>query len=141
MREHQHEIWVATGTPQNWRTAFNVEFEDTDSTCGMWGSPSNQVSEPDIYSKDYIICKATKPVSGVVGYGRIKRTKKGETPVFAEEETGQIKYPMRTIFEVKRTVDHPWTVNAESFSGIDGYRGSIVGVADYQVRRELLRKF
>jgi len=83
------------GTPENWHTAFDFN--------GIWGLKSSQRRFWDSFEEnnDLIFFYATRPVSGVVGYGIIRTKLFQNSPLWpAERARNEVIWPLRFEFDV-----------------------------------------
>lgn len=88
--------WLIAGPPKNWETAFKEG--------NIWGlrQIERMVAQWEKLSQgDHLIFYATKPVSGIIGYG-IARTKfKQDKPLWPLEiQEGKVVWPYRFEFDV-----------------------------------------
>jgi hypothetical protein len=89
------QFWLAVGTPENWHTAFDYN--------GIWGLKSTQDHFWDSLSpnEDIIFFYATRPVSGVVGYGIIRNKLRQRSPLWPlERAEDRVIWPLRFEFDV-----------------------------------------
>lgn len=92
---HSTRFWLAVGTPENWHTAFDFN--------GIWGLKSSQRRFWDSFEEnnDLIFFYATRPVSGVVGYGIIRTKLFQNSPLWpAERARNEVIWPLRFEFDV-----------------------------------------
>jgi hypothetical protein len=92
---HSTRFWLAVGTPENWHTAFDFN--------GIWGLKSSQRRFWDSFEEnnDLIFFYATRPVSGVVGYGIIRTKLLQNSPLWpAERARNEVIWPLRFEFDV-----------------------------------------
>ena len=86
--------WLAVGPPENWETAFRQG--------NIWGLTSQQKRWWEKLSEgDIILFYATKPVSGLIGYGTIQAKFKQDKPLWPQEiAEGKVRWPLRFEFSV-----------------------------------------
>lgn len=87
--------WVAAGPPEHWQTAFN--------SGKIWGVTDKKLTQWEKLSKDdYVLFYATKPVSGVIGYGVVRTKFKQYEPLWPKEiEEKRVIWPYRFEFDVE----------------------------------------
>lgn len=84
--------YLVVGPPGNWEIGIEKR---------IWGLPS---SSGHMFSQvaqgDFIFFYITAPVKGIVGYGRVKGTKRDRSPVWPEElSVGNAIWPLRIEFD------------------------------------------
>jgi hypothetical protein len=86
--------WLAVGPPENWETAFEHG--------NIWGLITRQKHWWDsLAENDAVLFYATKPVSGLIGYGTIQTKFRQDKPLWPQEITeGKVKWPLRFEFSV-----------------------------------------
>ncbi|MEM4727853.1 MAG: hypothetical protein QXD04_06355 [Candidatus Bathyarchaeia archaeon] len=87
--------WIAAGPAEYWQTAFNFGkiWGVTDKKYAQWNRLSNG---------DYVLFYATKPVSGIIGYGVVRTKFKQDRPLWPKEiEEGRVIWPYRFEFDVE----------------------------------------
>lgn len=87
--------WIAAGPAKYWQTAFNFGkiWGVTDKKYAQWNRLSNG---------DYVLFYATKPVSGIIGYGVVRTKFKQDRPLWPKEiEEGRVIWPYRFEFDVE----------------------------------------
>jgi predicted RNA-binding protein len=87
--------WVASGPPEYWKVAFEMGR--------IWGVIDKKYSQwKKLSSGDYILFYATKPVSGVIGYGVVRTKFRQDKPLWPREvEEGRVIWPYRFEFDVE----------------------------------------
>lgn len=89
--------WLAAGSPEHWQIAFEYGR--------IWGlrAIKRMVTRwENISVGDYILFYATKPVSGIIGYGVIRTKFKQDKPLWPREvEEGRVIWPYRFEFDVE----------------------------------------
>ena len=86
--------WLTVGAPEQWGTAFEQG--------NTWGLVTRQQHLWNgLAENDIILIYATKPVSGLIGYGAIKTKFKQDKPLWPQEiAEGKVKWPLRFEFTV-----------------------------------------
>ena len=86
--------WLTVGAPEQWKTAFEQ--------ANTWGLVTRQRHLWNgLAENDVILIYATKPVSGLVGYGTIKNKFKQDKPLWPQEiAEGKVKWPLRFEFNI-----------------------------------------
>lgn len=91
------KYWLAVGTPQNWRTAF-----DLGNTWGLKNKGPQATGWKHVQIGDVLIFYAVSPVKGIIGYGVVQQKLKQDTPLWPEElAKKEVIWPLRLIFEVR----------------------------------------
>ena len=91
------KYWLAVGTPQNWKTAF-----DLGNTWGLKTKGPQATGWKEVQIGDVLIFYAVSPVKGIIGYGVVQQKLKQDTPLWPEElAKKQVIWPLRLIFEVQ----------------------------------------
>lgn len=91
------KYWLAVGTPQNWKTAF-----DLGNTWGLKNKGPQATGWEQVQIGDVLIFYAVSPVKGIIGYGVVQQKLKQDTPMWPEELTKkEVIWPLRLIFEVR----------------------------------------
>jgi len=87
--------WLAVGSPVNWKLAFEKG--------NTWGLTERQHHWWEKLNEgDAVIFYVTKPVSGVVGHGKIQTKFKQNKPTWPEEiERGEVLWPWGIEFTVE----------------------------------------
>jgi predicted RNA-binding protein len=87
--------WLAVGSPENWKLSFQKG--------NIWGLTKRQHHWWEkLVEGDTILFYVTKPVSGVVGHGRIQTKFKQDKPTWPEEiEQNKILWPWGFEFTVE----------------------------------------
>ena len=86
--------WLVVGPPENWKTAFEHG--------NIWGLILKQrYLWEKLNEGDSVLFYATKPVSGLIGYGVIKTKFRQDKPFWPQEITeGKVRWPLRFEFDV-----------------------------------------
>ncbi len=127
--------WIATGSPEYWQIAFNVGkiWGVTDKKLRLWEKLANG---------DYILFYATKPVSGVIGYGVVRTKFKQYKPLWPREvKEGIVIWPYRFEFDVEYCLPQDkWATHKVSSK----YISSVVSLSFQMVKegeaQEIIRK-
>ena len=91
------KYWLAVGTPQNWKTAFELG-----NTWGLKSKGPQATGWKQVQSGDVLIFYAVSPVKGIIGYGIVQQKLKQDTPMWPEELAKQeVIWPLRLVFEVR----------------------------------------
>lgn len=91
------KYWLAVGTPQNWKTAF-----DLGNTWGLKNKGPQATGWKQVQIGDVLIFYAVSPVKGIIGYGVVQQKLKQDTPLWPEESAKkEVIWPLRLIFEVR----------------------------------------
>jgi len=91
------KYWLSVGTPQNWKTAF-----DLGNTWGLKNKGSQAMAWKQVQIGDVLIFYAVSPVKGVIGYGVVQQKLKQDTPMWPEETAKkEVIWPLRLVFEVR----------------------------------------
>ncbi len=87
--------WLAVGSPENWKKSFKQNY--------IWGLTNRQRHWWEKLSEgDSVLFYATKPVSGVIGYGTIQTKFRQDRPTWPQEiKEGKILWPLGFEFTVK----------------------------------------
>lgn len=87
--------WLAVGPPENWKTAFEQG--------SIWGLTERQrYLWERLAENDTVLFYATKPVSGLIGYGTVQTKFRQSQPLWPQEITeGIIKWLLRFEFKVE----------------------------------------
>jgi len=89
--------WILSGSPKNWETAFKEG--------NIWGLRpiERMVSQWEKLSKgDRLLFYATKPVSGIIGYGIVQTKFRQDKPLWPQEiEEDKVMWPYRFEFDVE----------------------------------------
>jgi len=92
--------WLAAGSPKNWEIAF--------AFGRIWGVRSAKMlisRWKNLSGGDKILFYATKPVSGVIGYGIVRTKFKQDKPLWPREvEEGKVIWPYRFEFDVEYVI-------------------------------------
>lgn len=95
--------WLAIGTPDNWSFCFEHG--------NVWGFPRRyERAWSSISDDDILICYATSPIKGVIGYCKITARRKAQTPLFPQEiKTGRVLWPLRVTLAAGNMIpQHLW---------------------------------
>ena len=87
--------WLAVGPAENWGTAFEQRniWGLTERQKGWWGN----LTEGDI-----VLFYATKPISGIIGYGTVQTKFRQDQPLWPQEiKEGRVIWPLRFEFNVE----------------------------------------
>ena len=86
--------WLVVGPPENWKTALEQG--------GIWGLITKQKHWWDsLAENDLVLFYATKPVSGLIGYGIVRTKFRQDRPLWPQEiSEGTVKWPLRFEFNV-----------------------------------------
>jgi len=89
------KFWIASGPPEYWKVAFEMGR--------IWGVTDKKFTEwKKLSSGDYVLFYATKPVSGVIGYGIVKTKFRQDKPLWPREiEERRVIWPYRFEFDVE----------------------------------------
>jgi hypothetical protein len=101
--------WVASGSPDNWKTAFDFGK--------IWGVIDKKFAQWEKLSKgDLVLFYATKPVSGVIGYGVVRTKFKQDKPLWPQEVSeGKVIWPYRFEFDIEYCLPQDkWMTNRVS---------------------------
>src|SRR3990172_3780838 len=91
------KYWLAVGTPQNWKIAF-----DLGNTWGLKNKGPQAANWRQVQIGDVLIFYAVSPVKGVIGYGVVQQKLKQDTPLWPDETAKkEVIWPLRLIFEVR----------------------------------------
>lgn len=89
--------WLAAGSPEHWQIAF--------AFGKIWGlrAIKRMVTQwENISAGDYVLFYATKPVSGIIGYGVVRTKFKQDKPLWPQEvREGRVVWPYRFEFDVE----------------------------------------
>ena len=87
--------WLAVGPSENWETAFEQRniWGLTEKQKHLWGN---------LTESDTVLFYATKPVSGIIGYGIVQTKFRQSKPLWPQEITeGKVMWPLRFEFNVE----------------------------------------
>jgi len=101
--------WIASGSPEHWKVAFEMGR--------IWGIIDKKFAQWERLSTgDYILFYATKPVSGIIGYGIVRTKFKQDKPLWPREiKEGRVIWPYRFEFDVEYCLPpDKWEVNKVS---------------------------
>ncbi len=90
-------FWVAVGTPDHWQLAVDH---------GIWGLvPGHEPRWTRLSTGAIVFFYATRPVSGFVGYGTVRRTFRQDKPLWPPEVQQQkVIWPLRFEFDLGHLV-------------------------------------
>jgi len=92
--------WIATGPPKYWEIAF--------AFGKIWGVRAAKILVTrwkKLSEGDKILFYATKPVSGVIGYGIVRTKFKQDKPLWPREvKEGKVIWPYRFEFDVEYVI-------------------------------------
>jgi len=92
--------WLLPGNVENW--SLGVERR----IWGLRDSPRSRSIWRTLESGDYLYFYVTRPISGVVGVGRVGAKFMGAEPLWPDEiEEGKVIYPLRFEFEIEQLLD------------------------------------
>lgn len=104
--------WLAVGSPEHWQIAF--------AFGKIWGlRPSDKmIAQWQKLSKgDHVLFYATKPVSGIIGYGVIRTKFKQDKPLWPQEvKEGKVIWPYRFEFDVEYCLPQDKWITHKVFS-------------------------
>jgi hypothetical protein len=98
--------WLAVGSPENWKTAF--EYKNT------WGLKQTQRHLwAELSENDLLFFYATQPVIGVIGYGIVKTKFTQDKPLWPQEiREGRVIWPLRLELDIEKCLpDTEWTAS------------------------------
>jgi len=89
------EWWIASGPPEYWKIAFEVGR--------IWGVTEKMITRwKKLSAGDYVLFYATKPISGVIGYGVVRTKFRQDKPLWPQEiREGRVLWPYRFEFDVE----------------------------------------
>ncbi len=91
------KYWLAVGTAQNWKIAF-----DLGNTWGLKNKGPQAANWRQVQIGDVLIFYSVSPVKGIIGYGVVQQKLKQDTPLWPEETAKEeVIWPLRLIFEVR----------------------------------------
>jgi hypothetical protein len=87
--------WIAAGPREHWQVAFE--------TGKIWGVIDKKFAQWEkLSSGDYVLFYATKPVSGVIGYGIVRTKFRQDKPLWPKKvEERRVIWPYRFEFDVE----------------------------------------
>lgn len=90
--------WLVIGPPDNWTFCFN--------NGNVWGfSPSYQRIWQSLAQGDTVLCYATRPVMGLIGYCSVRSKQEDENPFFPQEQRERkALWPLRLILSPGRII-------------------------------------
>ncbi|MEM3011460.1 MAG: hypothetical protein QXE76_06580 [Candidatus Bathyarchaeia archaeon] len=89
--------WLAIGPPEYWQIAF-----EQGSIWGLKATRRHNAHWQSLSEGDYILFYATRPISGIIGYGVIRRKFRQNKPLWPQEvEENRVIWPNRFEFDVK----------------------------------------
>ena len=85
--------WIISGQPSHWESAINAR---------QWGlRRSSDKLWSELSYGDLLIFYCTKPISGVIGFGRVIKKMVGHVPLYPDEKkAGAVLYPLRWNFSI-----------------------------------------
>lgn len=105
-------FWVLTGSLENW---------DTGIAGSLWGTRPSLKSRWDKLSKDDILIFYVKrPVSGIVGIGKVENKFIGDKPFWPDEiRESKVEYPYRFEFKIEYVLPKSsWKENKIPITGL-----------------------
>src|SRR4030042_553951 len=89
------KYWLLVGSKKNWEIAFEHK--------NIWGLRKTQrLLWEKINEKDKVLFYATNPVSGVIGYGRVRTKFVQDKPLWPDEiKNHEVIWPLRFEFDVE----------------------------------------
>jgi len=90
--------WILSGNPSNWKVALRRN---------IWGlKPKHRSLWQQVKEGDPVFLYATRPISGLIGFGKTTRIMEEDRPFWPDEvESGEVKYPYRIEFKPMRILD------------------------------------
>jgi hypothetical protein len=87
------KVWILVGNEENWETALQDN---------IWGTKKNLKNRWDKLEKgDILVFYISRPVSGVVGFGRVETKFKQNKPLWKDEiRANKVIYPFRFEFKI-----------------------------------------
>jgi len=87
------KVWILVGNEENWETALQDN---------IWGIKKNLKNRWDKLEKgDILVFYISRPVSGVVGFGRVETKFKQNKPLWKDEiRANKVIYPFRFEFKI-----------------------------------------
>jgi len=98
--------WLAIGPPDNWTFCFN--------NGNVWGfSDRYQNAWESVAIGDTVLCYATRPVMGIIGYCTVRSKQRGPHPFFPREiQQNQVLWPLRlTLAPVRMVPEERWVAS------------------------------
>ncbi len=102
------QFWLVVGTEKNWKVAFEIGniwgLKDFRELKALW----NMLREGD-----GLLFYVSKPVHGIVGFGRVSTKFKQTNPLWPEEiKRNEVMWPLRFEFDVEHCLPpHLWATN------------------------------
>lgn len=98
------KFWVLSGSLENWETALNHK---------KWGvKPNLEKSWYRLEEGDALAFYVTKPVKGIIGFGKVKKKLQENYPLWKDEiRSNKVVYPYRWLFEIDALAEQPWSEN------------------------------
>ena len=96
--------WLVVGPPDNWAFCFK--------NGNVWGfSPTYQKAWESLCDGDILLCYATRPVVGLIGYCAVRLKQKVERPFFPQEtKEKHVLWPLRVTLAPKKIIpEGTWT--------------------------------
>ena len=90
--------WLVIGPPDNWTFCFK--------NGDVWGfSSTYQKAWESLGDGDTLLCYATRPVMGLIGYCTIRSREKGKRPFFPQEtKESNVLWPLRVTMAPKKMI-------------------------------------
>lgn len=87
--------WIAIGPSENWKTTIQGKK--------IWGLVRrHQIPWNRVTGGDTLLFYATRPVQGLIGYGKIRSKKIDETPLWPQEvEAKHALWPLRLLLDIE----------------------------------------
>jgi len=98
------KFWVLSGSLENWETGLNYK---------KWGV---RITLEKLWQRlqegDNLAFYVTKPVKGIVGFGRITKKFEENYPLWKDEiRANKVIYPFRWSFQIVALAEQPWAEN------------------------------
>lgn len=90
--------WLAIGPPDNWDFCFKNN--------SMWGFSLHYQNAWELLTEgDVVLCYATRPVKGLIGYCTVKSKRKEDRLFFPQErEQKQVLWPLRLTLKIDKMI-------------------------------------
>ena len=90
--------WLVIGPPDNWTFCFK--------NGNVWGfSSACQKAWESLGDSDTLLCYATRPVMGLIGYCAVRSRQRGERPFFPQEiKEKSLLWPLRVTLAPKKMI-------------------------------------
>ena len=94
------KYWLAVGSPDNWAFCLNNR--------NIWGVSVRYLNVWQFLTEgDIVLCYATSPVKGLIGYCTVQSKQKGSHPLFPAERKGrEVLYPLRMALIPRKVIPH-----------------------------------